>query len=129
MIIILDTARCVRMLEEMARSNREMPEFSVNVVQTILERLSDKDRALLNLKGFVENVRMGNYLNGEDGSDEIDSFYYQAIKEIGMCIYEQLVTLCLYDQNGKLPLDYYIPDLDYYPADVMLWDPNKRTDG
>ena len=126
MIIILDTARSVRVLEQMAVANREMPEFAVNVVQTILERLSDRNRAMLRLKGFVENVRMGNYLNGEDSSDEIDSFYYQAIEEIGCEIFDQLQSLKLYDEKGKLQLEFYIPDMSHYPSDVMLWDPRKR---
>ena len=126
MIIILDTARSVRVLEQMAVANREMPEFAVNVVQTILERLSDRNRAMLCLKGFVENVRMGNYLNGEDSSDEIDSFYYQAIEEIGREIFDQLQSLKLYDEKGKLQLEFYIPDMSRYPSDVMLWDPRKR---
>lgn len=126
MIIILDTARSVRVLEQMAVANREMPEFAVNVVQTILERLSDRNRAMLSLKGFVENVRMGNYLNGEDSSDEIDSFYYQAIEEIGCEIFDQLQSLKLYDEKGKLQLEFYIPDMSHYPSDVMLWDPRKR---
>lgn len=126
MIIILDTARSVRVLEQMAVANREMPEFAVNVVQTILERLSDRNRAMLSLKGFVENVRMGNYLNGEDSSDEIDSFYYQAIEEIGREIFDQLQSLKLYDEKGKLQLEFYIPDMSHYPSDVMLWDPRKR---
>lgn len=126
MIIILDTARSVRVLEQMAVANREMPEFAVNVMQTILERLSDRNGAMLCLKGFVENVRMGNYLNGEDSSDEIDSFYYQAIEEIGCEIFDQLQSLKLYDEKGKLQLEFYIPDMSHYPSDVMLWDPRKR---
>ena len=126
MIIILDTARSVRVLEQMAVANREMPEFAVNVMQTILERLSDRNGAMLCLKGFVENVRMGNYLNGEDSSDEIDSFYYQAIEEIGHEIFDQLQSLKLYDEKGKLQLEFYIPDMSHYPSDVMLWDPRKR---
>ena len=126
MIIILDTAHSVRVLERMAADNREMPEFFINVVQTIIERLSDRDRALLHLKGFVENVRMGNYLNGEDSSDEIDSFYYQAIEEIGRVLYDQFESLKLYDEKGKLQYEFYIPDTTHYLSDVMLWDPRKR---
>lgn len=119
MILILDTAHCVSTLAKMAREFGESPEFFINIVQELLERMQERSKAELLLRGFVINVKEGKYLDCSDGTESIESFYADALAEIGQTVLEQLEHLRAYEGN-YLPYRLYLPDTNHYPCDIML---------
>ena len=118
-VLILDTAQSVKELHEMAMNCGEMPEFFINVVQELLERMQDSSSAELLVRGFITNIREGRYLESEDYRDSIESFYAQAIADVASVIYNQLAQLNIYRQ-GKLPFRLHLPNTHYIPYDIML---------